>query len=68
MNHSAYQQEKAHKFAVSILFSFLAKVIFPSFSSKFKRIFTDAYYSDCKIRDLGFDTKLSLVNLNEKLF
>ena len=60
--------KKPHKLGVSIVFFFLAKIIFPSFSYKFDKVFTDAYYSDNKIRKLGFQTKLSLDNFKNKLF
>ena len=60
--------KKPLKFALSLSIFHLAKIIFPSFSSKFQKLFTDASYSDSKIRKLGFQTELTLTNFNEKLF
>lgn len=60
--------KKPLKFAFSLFIFHFAKIIFPSFSSQFQKLFTDASYSDSKIRNLGFETVLSLTNFNEKLF
>ena len=60
--------KKPYKFSLSIYFFYVIKLIFPSFSTKFNKIFTDAYYSDHKIRKLGFQSKLSLINFENKLF
>lgn len=60
--------KKPFKFAFSLFIFHFAKIVFPNFSSQFQKLFSDAFYSDIKIRKLGFETKLSLSDFNDKLF